>query len=259
MKGELLSVKKLSVRLRDDHEPILRDVSLAVRPGSIVAVVGGSGSGKTTLGLAVMGLLPTALEGCGGEVLFEGEDILRFKADQLRALRGRKIGMVFQEPVSAFDPVYTIGSQIAETLAAHDLLASSQIPSRVVELLALTGVPDPKRVSRSYPHELSGGLRQRAMVAQAIACGPSLLIADEPTSSLDVTLQARILELFARLRTELGLAVIFITHDLGIARHLADEVIVMCRGEVVERGPVASVLSAPRQSYTRDLIAAEGR
>jgi ABC-type glutathione transport system ATPase component len=259
MKGELLSIKKLGVRVRDGGTPILKDISLAMRPGSILAVVGGSGSGKTTLGMSVLGLLPPALERVSGEIMFEGTDVACLPPQQMRAICGRRIGMVFQEPISAFDPVYTIGFQIAETLAAHHVLGSAQIPSRILELLALAGVSDPERVSSSYSHELSGGLRQRAMIAQAIACGPSLVIADEPTSSLDVTVQARILQLFARLRKELGLAVVFITHDLGIARYLADEVVVMCCGEVVERGPVASVLSAPRQSYTRELIAAEGR
>jgi ABC-type glutathione transport system ATPase component len=248
-----LSVKQLNVRLRDDGRSILKDVSFDLPVGSVGAIVGGSGSGKTTLGLALLGILPTAMWRSSGEIVFEGRDIARLSPRELQKVRGQRIGMVFQEPVSALDPVYTVGFQIAETLEAHRIASGP----RTFELLEMCGVPDPARVAGSYPHELSGGLRQRAMIAQAIACGPTLLIADEATSSLDVMLQAKIIELFKDLKTKLKLSILLITHDLGVARALADHVVVLSRGEVVEQGPMAKVLSGAGHSYTRELIAAE--
>jgi ABC-type microcin C transport system duplicated ATPase subunit YejF len=159
--------------------------------------------------------------------------------------------------VSAFDPLFTIGSQIAESIQAHERVSAEALQSRIISLLSSVGLPDPLRAARSYPHELSGGLRQRAMIAQAIACGPSLLIADEPTSSLDVTLQAHIMELFRQLRKDLGLSVLLISHDLGMVRNLADEVVILERGRVVEQGPVSRVMAAPRHEYAKKLIEAE--
>ena len=255
--SELLSVKNLSVRLRDTGALILKDVSFDLPVGSVGAIVGGSGSGKTTLGMALLGLLPSAMWRSSGEIVFEGKDIVRLGDRELQKVRGQRIGMVFQEPVSAFDPVYTVGFQIAETLEAHGTSSGQKAAAHTLELLSLCGVPDPARIAGSYPHELSGGLRQRAMIALAIACNPPLLIADEPTSSLDVILQARIIELFRDLRQRLGLSILLITHDLGVARALADHVVVMNRGEVVEAGPVAKILSGAGHAYTRELIAAE--
>ena len=258
MGGDLLSVMGLNVRLRDNGKPILQEVSFDLPAGSVVAVVGGSGSGKTTLGYSLLGILPPAMEISGGKIIFDGQDIARLLPDDLRKVRGRRIGMVFQEPVSALDPVYTIGFQIAETLQAHGLCTGGQAHVRAQELLELCGVPDPARIAGSYPFELSGGLRQRAMIAQAISAGPSLLIADEPTSSLDVMLQALVIELFRDLRKRLGISLLLITHDLGVARSLADQVVVMCQGNVVEQGPAAKVFSGAGHPYTRELIAAEG-
>lgn len=258
MGSELLSVKDLQVRLRENGKPVLRQVSFELPAGSTVAVVGGSGSGKTTLGYSLLGILPPAMEISGGDIIFEGQNIAGLGPEALRKLRGRRIGMVFQEPVSAFDPLYTVGSQIAETLQAHGLCSGAQARARSLELLELCGVPDPSRVAGSYPFELSGGLRQRAMIAQAISAGPSLLIADEPTSSLDVMLQAVIIELFRDLRKRLGISLLLITHDLGVARSLADRVVVMCQGDVVEQGPASAIFAGAVHLYTHELLAAEG-
>lgn len=258
MKNNILSISNLTVTLRDGRATsILSDVSFDVPQGAIVGLVGGSGSGKTTAGMAVLGLLPSVMAISGGKILFEGRDLLEFPNAGMRDVRGRKIGCVFQEPASAFDPLFTVGAQIAETIQAHEKVSGSHLPSRILELLSRVGMPDPVRAVKSYPHELSGGLRQRAMIAQAIACGPSLLIADEPTSSLDVTLQAHIMELFRQLRKDLGLSILLISHDLGMVRNLADEVVILENGQVVEKGPAAQIMSAPRHEYSKKLIEAE--
>jgi ABC-type glutathione transport system ATPase component len=258
MSDRILSVKDLSVTLRDaPARSILQGVSFDVPKGAIVGLVGGSGSGKTTTGMAVLGLLSPAMAVSSGKVLFEGRDLLELMAPAMREVRGRRIGCVFQEPASAFDPLFTVGAQIAETILAHEKVSGPALQSRILDLLSKVGMPDPARAAKCYPHELSGGLRQRAMIAQAISCGPSLLIADEPTSSLDVTLQAHIMELFRRLRKDLGLSVLLISHDLGMVRNLADEVVILESGRVVEKGPVGQVMSAPRHGYSKKLIEAE--
>ena len=231
MNEVLLTVEDLSVRLMARDTWILRDVSLTLQSGRVLGIVGGSGSGKTTLGLALLRLLPAAMVQAGGRVMFQGGDIAGYSPARLRALRGGLIGTVFQEPAAAFDPLYTIQAQITETLCAHESGPRPGYARRVEELLTLAGVPDPARVAGSYPFELSGGLLQRAMIAQAVACSPQLLIADEPTSSLDVRVQARVMELFMRLKERLGLGIILITHDLGLVRHFADDVIVLHKGQ----------------------------
>jgi ABC-type glutathione transport system ATPase component len=258
MNDNILSIQNLSVTLRDaPSTAILQDISFAVPKGAIVGLVGGSGSGKTTTGMAVLRLLPLAMHISSGKILFEDRDLLELSGPEMRDVRGRKIGCVFQEPASAFDPLFTVGAQIAETIQAHNKLSGPVLQSRLIELLAKVGMPDPMRAAKSYPHELSGGLRQRAMIAQAIACGPSLLIADEPTSSLDVTLQAHIMELFRRLRKDLGLSILLISHDLGMVRNLADEVVILDSGRAVEQGAVEKVMSAPQNEYSKKLIEAE--
>jgi ABC-type glutathione transport system ATPase component len=256
--SNILSIKNLSVTLRDaPSSAILQDVSFDVPKGAIVGLVGGSGSGKSTTGMSVLRLLPPAMRISGGRILFEGHDLLEVSEFGMREARGRKIGCVFQEPASAFDPLFTIGAQIGETVQAHEKISGAALQSRILELLSRVGMPDPARAAKSYPHELSGGLRQRAMIAQAIACGPSLLIADEPTSSLDVTLQAHIMELFRQLRKDLGLSILLISHDLGMVRNLAEEVVILEGGRVVEKGLVEQVMSAPRHEYSKKLIEAE--
>ena len=259
MSEMVLSIQHLSVNLRGESDaPILRDVTLDVLKGSITGIVGGSGSGKTTLGLAILGLLPDVIVRTGGRIIFNGVDITAYSSVKMRAVRGAGVGMAFQEPMSAFNPVMTIGAQIGETLLAHQNIAGALVRERMLEALRLAGIMDPVRVAAAYPFELSGGLRQRAMIAQAIVCRPKLLIADEPTSSLDVMTQDKILELFKELRRGLGLSVILITHDLGVVRRTADQVVVLSKGAVVEQGDAAEVLSSPKAGYTGLLLEAEG-
>ena len=252
----MLHIKDLTITVQENGltKKIVDKVSLIIPPQTIAALVGGSGSGKTTTGLAVLKLLSPALNIEQGQVLFKDKDILRSSAEQLRRLRGKKISMVFQEPLNAFDPLFTVGYQIEEVLIYHTGLSPADRRKRVLELLETVGVPDPLRVLNSYPHQLSGGLRQRAMIAQAIAGDPELIIADEPTSNLDVTLQAHILELFRKLRRELRLSILLITHDLGVVAHLADEVTVLNQGQVVESGKVADIISRPQHPYTQQLM-----
>ena len=246
MKDDILAVQGLTIALREKAGAfILDDVSLQVPRGGIVGVVGGSGSGKTTLGLAALGLVSSAMHIKRGAIFFDGENILDMDAESLRRLRGARISMSFQEAASVFDPVFSVGEQILSAMAAHRSLARGMARQAMLELLSLVEVPDPRRVAVSYPHELSGGLCQRAMLAMALSANPSLLIADEPTSSLDVTLQARIMQLFRKLRRELNLSMVLIAHDLGMVERLADEVVVLSRGRVVGKDhPYAKALMA---------------
>lgn len=235
---------------------LLDHINFEIPELSITALVGGSGSGKTTTGLAILRLLPIALNIQNGKIFFDNEDLLNVSLGRMRQIRGGEISMVFQEPLTAFNPVFSIGYQIDEVLQYHTDLNTSGRQRRVLELLDLVGLPDPKKTVKSYPHQLSGGMRQRAMIAQAIAGDPKLIIADEPTSNLDVTLQARIMELFVQLRDELKLSILLITHDLGMVEHMADNIAVMTQGKIVERGVTNNVLSDPKHPYTRDLMEA---
>lgn len=252
----LLSFYNLTVSLKTDGRRILDDVSLKVYPGEIVALVGGSGSGKTTVGMAAMRLLSPALAIDSGQVLWKGEDIAGFTPREIRRLRGGEMSMIFQEPLNAFNPLLRIRHQIDEVLRGHTDLQKLQRYGRIARVLEQAGVPDSERVMMCYPHQLSGGLRQRAMIAQALAAEPKLIIADEPTSSVDVTTQARIADVFRHLRRRLNLSILLITHDLGLVRHLADRVYVLNQGRLVESGQVAEVLGAPQHAYTRALIQA---
>jgi ABC-type glutathione transport system ATPase component len=246
MRSELCLIKHLTVALRENPGVmILDDVSLSVGRGKIVGIVGGSGSGKTTLGLALLGLLPSAMVVKNGSVLVEGADVLQMSDVSLRQMRGGVISMSFQESASAFDPVFRVGDQILAAMAAHHPSSGALARQKMMDMLTLVEVPDPKRVASSYPHELSGGLRQRAMLAMALIAKPSLLIADEPTSSLDVTTQAKVMALFRKLRRELDLSILLIAHDLGMVRALADETVILSRGRVVgEDHPYAKELMA---------------
>jgi len=252
----LLRIENLSVAAvtPQGKKAIVDNISLDVGRERIVALVGGSGSGKTTTGMAILRLLLPPLNIKCGRIIFEGNDLLNFSSAAMRQVRARKIAMVFQEPLNAMNPVFTIGQQIEEVLAAHTKLGQRQRQGKALELLRQADISEPRRIANSYPHQLSGGLRQRAMIAQAIALEPRLIIADEPTSNLDVTVQARIIELFRRLRADQKVSVLLITHDLGLVRHFADEVAVMHQGEIIERGPVGAVMSAPRQEYTKELV-----
>ncbi len=246
MSQELLRVKGLSIALRENQGTfILDDVSITVPEGAIIGVVGGSGSGKTTLGLAMLGLVPLAMQVRKGEILFQGRDIFGFNSEELRSFRGARVSMSFQESASAFDPVFTIGEQILEAMQAHNPSAGDRARQKIHELLSLVEVGDVRRVAAAYPHELSGGLRQRAMLAMALAVKPSVLIADEPTSSLDVILQARLMALFRKLRRELGVSIVLIAHDVAMVKSLADDIVVLSRGRVVAQDhPYARALMA---------------
>ena len=252
MSSNLLVVENLTVTAAGKN--VVNAASLEIPFLSVTALVGGSGSGKTTTGLAILRLLPLGLAVRDGRILFAGKDVLNLTAEQMRLLRGKEIGMVFQEPLYAFNPVFSIGEQIDEVLRVHTSLNRHQRHARILELLDLVGLPDPQRTAGNYPHQLSGGMRQRAMIAQAIAAGPKLIIADEPTSNLDVTLQARIMELFRKLKDELQLSILLITHDLGMVAHVADRVAVMTEGMIVEQGMTKDVLRGPQHPYTRTLM-----
>ena len=231
-------------------------VDLELPRGATLGVVGESGCGKSVMSLSIMGLIPSPPgRGESGEVLFEGRDLLALPERELRSLRGNEISMIFQEPMSSLNPVYTVGAQIIEAVRLHRGLDKTQARARAVEMLSLVGIPAPELRVDSYPHELSGGMRQRVMIAMAIACEPNLLIADEPTTALDVTIQAQVLDLLTRLQSELSMAIILITHDLGVVAEFVDEVMVMYAGKVVERAPTASLFEDPLHPYTRGLLA----
>jgi peptide/nickel transport system permease protein len=232
----------------------VRDVSLDLRAGETLAIVGESGSGKSLTGLGLMGLLPPAARVTGGAAWLEGQELLRLSEPALRRLRGGRMAMVFQDPLGSFNPVHRIGAQIGEAITAHRRVSSRALAAQVTALLARVGIPDPARRARAYPHELSGGMRQRAMIAIAVANDPRLLIADEPTTALDVTIQAQILDLLDRLKRERGMGLVFITHSLPVVAEIADRVAVMYAGEVVESGPAQAVFAAPLHPYTRALL-----
>ncbi len=255
---EVLALQGLQVRFDtpDGEVHAVRGVELKVRAGETAAIVGESGSGKSQLMMATMGLL--AQNGrTEGSVRFRGQELLGLSARALNRFRGEKMSMIFQEPMTSLDPLYTVGRQIAEPLIHHKGISRAEARPRVLELLKLVGIPEPERRIGAYPHELSGGQRQRVMIAMALANGPEILIADEPTTALDVTIQAQILELLAGLQKKLGMAIVFITHDLGIVRDFAERVYVMQQGEVVESGRTAEIFSRPNHPYTRMLLAAE--
>ena len=250
----LLSIKHLSVNVGETK--ILDRVSLDITQGSIVGLVGGSGSGKTTLGFSIIRLLPHAMQVNSGAIVFDGQDVMNNNDQQMRALRGKDIGVVFQDPLSAFDPLFTIGYQMDETLAAHTDLNPKARKERTMHVLSQVEINDSLRIYRSYPHELSGGLRQRAMIAQAIVCNPKLVIADEPTSSLDVTIQAKIMQLLRKINKEQGTTILLIAHDLSLIARLADQAAVMTEGKIVEFGTTAEILKNPQHVYTKALIEA---
>jgi peptide/nickel transport system ATP-binding protein len=235
---------------------VVRDVGLAVGRREIVGLVGESGSGKSMTALALLRLVPPPGRIAAGRVLLDGEDLLALPEARLRRVRGRRIAMVFQEPATALNPVYSIGFQIAEAVRAHRPLSRRAALDEAARLLDLVALPDPRRRLADYPHQLSGGQRQRVMIAMALAAGPDLLLADEPTTALDVTVQAQILELLERLRQELGLSVVLITHDLAVVAETCERVVVMYCGEVVEEAGVHDLFTRPAHPYTRALLAA---
>jgi len=260
MSNTLLSVEDLAVVFRQDGREThaVDRVSFDINKGEIVALVGESGSGKSVTALSILKLLPyPAASHPSGRILFNGRDLLACSEDEIRAVRGNDITMVFQEPMTSLNPLHTIERQITEVLEVHRGLSGAAGRERALALLAEVGIPDPKSRLNAYPHQLSGGQRQRVMIAIALANEPQLFIADEPTTALDVTVQAQILRLMKGLQAKLGMAMLFITHDLGIVRKLAERVCVMKDGKIVERGPVAELFARPQHPYTKALIAAE--
>ncbi|MGY3078784.1 peptide/nickel transport system ATP-binding protein [Bradyrhizobium sp. LM6.10] len=253
-----VSIKNLRIALPKGAErPFAVDgVSLDLRPGKIVCVVGESGSGKSMCAHALMGLLPDTVCVTSGEIQFEGRDLLKLDDDGWRDLRGRRLAMIFQEPMTALNPLMRIGDQMAEMFEAHGLLTPRERRARALALAREVGLPEPERIVRAYPHQLSGGQRQRAMIAMALALEPAVLVADEPTTALDVTTQAQILKLIRNLQRNRNMAVMFITHDFGVVSDIADQVVVLRHGKVVEEGPAATVFNAPQHDYTKALLAA---
>src|SRR4051812_23865537 len=252
----LLDVRDLSVRFRtrDGVVQAVSDLSFTLRRGETLGIVGESGSGKSVSSLAIMGLLNPALTDISGEVVFEGTDLLKTKRDQLRHVRGRDISMIFQDPFACLHPMYRVGSQIAEAVLAHAKVSKSKAWDRAVELLGAVGIPNAKVRARDYPHQFSGGMRQRAMIAMALVHNPDVLIADEPTTALDVTVQAQIVELIDRVKKEFDIGVILITHDLGVVAETATHVMVMYAGRVREYGSANEVFNAAQDPYTWGLL-----
>jgi len=256
----LLDVRDLSVAFRQgDQQTLAVDrVSFQIKPGECTALVGESGSGKSVSALSVLRLLPyPSASHPSGSIRFKGRELLNLDERQLRAIRGGDISIIFQEPMTSLNPLHTVEQQIGEMLSLHRGLSGAAALARIIELLTQVGIPDPASRLGAYPHQLSGGQRQRVMIAMALANEPDLLIADEPTTALDVTVQAQILKLLAEIRIRLGMSMLFITHDLGIVRRIADVVCVMSHGKIVEQGPVEQVFTSPQHPYTRDLLAAE--
>ena len=253
----VLDVKDLKTvfKTRRGEVHAVNNVSFTLRAGELLGVVGESGSGKSVTMMSLIGLLPSPpAVVSGGPVMFEGQDLLTATDDQLRAVRGARIGFVFQDPMTSLNPVFSVGFQLMEPLRKHMGMSKAQARRRATELLELVGIPDAERRLKDFPHQFSGGMRQRVMIAIALACDPKVLIADEPTTALDVTIQAQILELMKELRDKLGMAVVWITHDLGVIAGIADRVLVMYGGQVVEHAPVKALFGHPRHPYTRALL-----
>ena len=246
---------KTVFRTRGGEIHAVNSVSFHLNRGEVLGVVGESGSGKSVTMMSLIGLLPSPpAEIRGGQVMLGDQDLLKIGAEDLRHVRGAKIGFAFQDPMTSLNPVFTVGMQIMEPLREHMGMDKARAEARAVELLELVGIPDARSRLKSYPHQFSGGMRQRVMIAIALACNPDVLIADEPTTALDVTIQAQILELVKELRQKLGMAIIWITHDLGVIAAVADRVMVMYGGQVAEHGPVKEIFANPRHPYTRALL-----
>lgn len=252
----LLSVKNLSTEfpVKKGIVRAVEDVSFDVDQGEILAIVGESGSGKSVTSLSIMGLLAEPGHVAGGSLEFEGKDLATLSEKQYRELRGNDMAMIFQEPMTSLNPVYRVGNQIVEAIRTHEKVSKAEAKDRAVDLLRKVGIPSPEARINDYPHQMSGGMRQRVMIAMALACNPKLLIADEPTTALDVTIQAQIIDLLRRLRDDTGMAVLLITHDLGVVSETADRVVVMYCGQVVEEAEVRTLFDHPMHPYTLGLL-----
>jgi len=254
--GRLLEVEDLHTAFRSGGKtsPAVDGVSFHINEGETLCLVGESGSGKSVTSLSIMRLLPGSGEVAGGRILFEGEDLLKMSEKEMCATRGNRIAMIYQEPMTSLNPLFTVGMQLRETLRRHQRLSAKEAQNLAVEMLAQVGIPDPHKRIYEFPWQMSGGMRQRVMIAMGLCCHPRLLIADEPTTALDVTIQAQILDLMRKLKRELNMTILFITHDLGVVAEMADRVAVMYAGRIVEEAPVRELFARPRHPYTRGLM-----
>ncbi|WNC14611.1 ABC transporter ATP-binding protein [Brevibacillus brevis] len=256
MEAKLLEVKNLQTHFKteDGVAPSVNGISFSVAKGETLAIVGESGCGKSVTSLSIMGLVAPPGQVVGGEILLDGQNLLGMSKKELRKLRGNKMSMIFQEPMTSLNPVFTVGNQLGEVFRLHQQLDKQQARAKSIEMLETVGIPRADKVVDSFPHQLSGGMRQRVMIAMALACNPALLIADEPTTALDVTIQAQILELLKKLNQEYETGVILITHDLGVVAEMADRVVVMYAGEIVEQANVFELFANPKHPYTKGLL-----
>ncbi len=256
MSDVLLSVKDLHVTFFTPmgEAKAVRGISFDIRPGEVMGLVGESGSGKTVSGFSLLRLVRAPGRITHGTVTYDGQDVLSLSEKEMENFRGRQIGMIFQNPMSCLDPVFTVGQQLTETILSHKKMPKSEAAARAVDMLSVVGISDPEKRMKQYPFELSGGMRQRVMIAMALICDPRLLIADEPTTSLDVTIQAQILDLIKEMKQRTGMSVLFITHNFGIVADICDRVLVMYGGKIVEQGTVKQVLSSAAHPYTRGLM-----
>jgi peptide/nickel transport system ATP-binding protein len=254
---KILEVKNLQTSFFTEEGEVkaVDNVSFDVYKGKTLGIVGESGCGKSVTSLSIMRLIPNPPGRIvGGQILYKGKDLTKLDMGEMRSIRGNEISMIFQEPMTSLNPVFTIGNQIREAVALHQDLPKSELNNKAVEMLKLVGIPSPEKRVDDYPHQLSGGMRQRVMIAMALSCNPNLLIADEPTTALDVTIQAQILDLLRNLQAKVGMGLILITHDLGVVAEMADEVVVMYAGKVVEQGDVHEIFANPKMPYTRGLL-----
>lgn len=252
----MLRINGLSTVYFSDEREVqaVKEVSFKVNKGEVIGIVGESGSGKSTVALSILRLIYPPGKIAGGEVVFNGQDLLKLSEEQMIKIRGAKISMIFQDPFSSLNPVFSVGDQIAEAIQLHQGLNRQAAWQKAIEMLEMVQIKNPAGRIKDYPHQFSGGMRQRVMIAMALACNPEILIADEPTTALDVTIQAEILRLLKELQQKFNLSIIYITHNFGIVKHLCDRVVVMHEGKIVEEGKTLDVLSYPREEYTRKLI-----
>lgn len=256
MSKAVVELKDLQTHFQTEEGTVkaVNHVSFSVREGETVCVVGESGCGKSVTALSIMGLIAESGSVVGGDILYEGKSLLGMKEKELRSLRGNDIAMIFQEPMTSLNPVFTVGEQIVETLREHELLSKNEAYKKAIELIGKVGIARADEIVHSYPHELSGGMLQRIMIAVALSCNPKLLIADEPTTALDVTIQAQILDLLRQVKEEFKTSILLITHDLGVVAEMADYVVVMYGGKVIEEAPVLEIFQNPKHPYTKGLL-----
>jgi peptide/nickel transport system ATP-binding protein len=256
MSEKLLEINNLKMFFESKSGVVkaVNDISFSVEKGQTVCVVGESGCGKSMTSMSIMQLLPSNGRIESGEILFEGTDLTKLSRAEMQKINGNKISIIFQEPMTSLNPVFTAGDQIAETLILHEKLSRREAKKRAIDMIDKVGIPRPEAIYDTYPHELSGGMRQRIMIAMALACNPTLLIADEPTTALDVTIQAQILDLLRKMKQDLHMSIMLITHDLGVVAEMADFVIIMYAGKIVEKGPVGEIFAHPSHPYTQGLL-----